>query len=300
MIDFSKIDYKSKRLTISKSDIVDIFNAFDVKIFKYTEISKILEKYRAFLRLNSRISTNKFIAFLIYDVKNLKPYEFNFPFRNEVRFVWGKLPIQEVLLSIYSNSYFSHYSAMFFNDLTLQNPKNYYINVEQKPIKSYGNTLTQSGINLAFKNKPRITTNSIQIENVNVHMLNGKFTNCLGVIERTLEDGTRIKHTNIERTLIDVTVRPFYSGGVYEVINAFKKAVDKVSINKLAAYLKELNYIYPYHQAIGFYLEHSGVYKSNQIDLLKKFNFEYDFYLINQMKETEYSKEWKLFYPKGF
>jgi len=64
--------------------------------------------------------------------------------------------------------------------------------------------------------------------------------------------------------------------------------------------LKKLSYIYPYHQAIGFYLQKAGVYTDMQIRLLKKFQFEFDFYLTHQMKETEYSKEWRLYYPKGF
>ena len=47
------------------------------------------------------------------------------------------------------------------------------------------------------------------------------------------EDGLAI--TNIERTLIDATVRPLYSGGVYEVFEAYRRAAEHISVNKLAA-----------------------------------------------------------------
>ena len=83
-------------------------------------------------------------------------------------------------------------------------------------------------------------------------------TNNLGVIFFKDREGGSIPTTNIERTLIDIAVRPVYSGGVFEVLKAYKMAKDKVSINKLAAYLKKIGYVYPYHQVVGFYLEKSG------------------------------------------
>ena len=85
------------------------------------------------------------------------------------------------------------------------------------------------------------------------------------------------------------------------MLEAYKRAAEKkVSINKLVAMLRKMNHIYPYHQAIGFYLQHSGAYSKSQIALLKRFEIEYDFYLTYNMKDKEYSKEWKLYYPKNF
>jgi hypothetical protein len=82
-------------------------------------------------------------------------------------------------------------------------------------------------------------------------------------------------------------------------LKAYKLARPKVSVNKLAATLKKLDYIYPYHQAIGFYLERAGVYTESSIALLRKFDFKYDFYLTHQIKEKAYSERWRLYFPKG-
>ena len=71
------------------------------------------------------------------------------------------------------------------------------------------------------------------------------------------------------------------------------------SVNKMISYLKRLEFIYPYHQAIGFYLERAG-YTNTQLSLVEKIEKKYDFYLDYGMKETDYSKKWRLFYPKGF
>jgi len=125
-------------------------------------------------------------------------------------------------------------------------------------------------------------------------------TGNLGVVEANGPDGEKIRVTDVERTLIDITVRPGYSGGVFEVLKAFRNAKGKVSINRLQAMLKRLDYVYPYHQAVGFYLVRAGVYDDSAIRLLRKFGMKYDFYLTYDMKDPQYSKEWRLFFPKGF
>lgn len=58
-------------------------------------------------------------------------------------------------------------------------------------------------------------------------------------------------------------------------------------INKLVAMLKRLNFIYPVHQAIGYYAERAG-YKSSQLDLLKRLPMEHDFFLSHAMTDTRY------------
>ena len=103
----------------------------------------------------------------------------------------------------------------------------------------------------------------------------------------------------IERTLIDITVRPVHSGGVTEVLKAFELAREKVSVNRLAVMLKKLAFIYPYHQAVGFYLERAGYRPFVDRSCFKEMPREFDFYLEHGMKAKEYVKEWNLFIPKG-
>ena len=135
-----------------------------------------------------------------------------------------------------------------------------------------------------------------------VIFLNGKNTGNLGVVEEEFngtggEQFGRIRVTNVERTLIDITVRPVYSGGVSEVLKAFRLAHGRVSVNRLAAMVKKLAFIYPYHQAVGFYLERAA-YRSSSLDLFRSIPREFDFYLEHGLKEKEYLKDWRLFIPK--
>jgi hypothetical protein len=72
-----------------------------------------------------------------------------------------------------------------------------------------------------------------------------------------------------------------------------------VSIKKLIEMLEKLNYAYPYHQAIGFYMDKSGYYDETSLNLLRKKGLKYDFYLDYDIKEMKYSPEWRIFYPKN-
>ena len=104
--------------------------------------------------------------------------------------------------------------------------------------------------------------------------------------------------TRIERTLIDVAVRPAYAGGTYQVLEAYRRAVKRASVGTLVATLKKIGYVYPYHQAIGYYMQRAG-FAESQYKRLKEFGLHFDFYLGYGLKDPVYNSEWRLFVPKG-
>jgi hypothetical protein len=99
--------------------------------------------------------------------------------------------------------------------------------------------------------------------------------------------------------LIDITVRPAYAGGVYQVLEAYRRAQPDMSTSILLATLKKLDYIYPYHQAIGFYMQQAG-YKPEQYERLRGLGLNHDFYLAHGLREREFDSAWRLHFPKGF
>lgn len=210
-------------------------------------------------------------------------------------FVMPGAEIFEIALTPFPKSYLSHYTAAFFHQLTNQVPKTIYITFEQskKEAQSNRDELQQGNIDHAFSQEQRKTGSKAVYERYTIVVHNGMFTNLAGVY---MQDNLSI--TNIERTLIDLTVRPSYAGGVYEVLNAYEIAKNKISVNKLIGILNTLNFTYPYAQAIGFYLQRAG-YNQKFIDALKAKISEYDFYLTYNMTDKDYSKEWKLYFPKG-
>lgn len=286
------------KMKIPKRDIINHFEGLPINIFKRSHIEKILSENKEPWRLSDSTTVYSFIDFMLNQTK-LELVKFQFPHRNVIRYTWGEMPTYELVMSLERNSYFSHYTAVYLHELTEQIPKTIYLNFEQPPKPHRKKDLDQARINVAFKRPVRVSKNIASYKDQKTCILNGMHTGQLGVIEIEGPGGAQIRVTNIERTLIDITVRPVYSGGVFEVLKAYKLAKGNVSVNRLAAMLKKLDYIYPYHQAVGFYLERSGVYNESSIRLLRKFDMDYDFYLTHQMKDTSYSKEWRLYFPKG-
>lgn len=287
---------RTSRLSIAKRDIARLFEAQQTRVFTRREIEVILSENRLSWRLAESTTASKFIDFLI-GKSQLEEVRLDFAYRPVIRYTWGTVQPIQLLQSIHSAGYFSHFTAMQLHGLTDQIPKTMYFNIEQR-LTGGGGVLTQPAIDRAFKLKPRTSQNVAVYRNSRVCLLNGRRTDALGVVLE--ESGQGVRVTGIERTLIDAAVRPVYAGGVSEVAKAYRAAHDQVSINKLLAQLRKLNYTYPYHQAIGFYLEHSGAYRDAQLELLRQIPMEFDFYLTYQMKQVEYVKEWRLWVPKGF
>jgi hypothetical protein len=221
-----------------------------------------------------------------------------FPFRQDVRYLFGKVDLLDLVQSLNAQGYFTHFTAIYLNDLTEQSPKTIYFNVEQGATGGAGQ-LTQEALDRAFKAEARLSSNVVEYKGTRIVKLNGRNTAKLGVLEKRRAKAGAVRVTDVERTLIDAAVRPAYSGGIAVAAKAFELAKEAVSVNKLTAYLRKLRYVYPYHQALGFYMERAG-YEEPLLNLLEQFPIEHDFYLQHAMKSPVLNKRWRLYVPKGF
>lgn len=304
---------------VVRSQIEPTFRSQSRRIFSQKDVFDLITENQERWRLDDTIGEEQIQSMLaaneVWELGSTTPraillglvrhgvlHRIKLPFlhRAYTRFSFGDSSVFELLQSLDQNAYFTHYSAMQLHSLTEQIPKAIYLNVEQFATGG-GGQLAQEGIDRAFKGKPRITNNVIEYDGRRVFKLNGMNTGKLGVTTMTVDESPLpFAVTNIERTLIDIAVRPMYAGGVSEVAKAYSAAADQCSVNKISAYLRKLNFTYPYHQAIGYYLDRSGAYNADQIEILAKLPMEFDFYLTYQMKNTDYNERWRLFIPKGF
>ena len=215
-----------------------------------------------------------------------------------VRFLWGDVATYEVSLSLRSNAYLCHGTAVFLHGLNDQIPKVIYVNGEQSLKPTTTSSLTQVRIDLALSRPQRTSNYVFDYQGTRIILLSGKNTNRLEVATIQTPNGESVDCTKIERTLIDITVRPTYSGGIFQVLEAYRAAKDRMSTNVLAATLKKLAYVYPYHQAVGFLLERAG-YPSSSTNRFRDFGLNFDFYLVHGATKTRYDSTWRIHYPEG-
>jgi hypothetical protein len=286
-------------MKIIKKEIInefdEKFNRGDIILFK--DINDILKHNKIFSILPKATRVKDLINFLVEN-------DILIPFKHQIsknqsttKYAFREIHKYKTPLKLRKNSFLSHYTAIYLHNLTENIPKNVYTNQEQSKKPSNKNyDLQQKNIDKAFSKPMRRTNHIVFFDEFNAYMLNGKNTERLGINKIEI-DGEELPITDMERTLVDLSIRPGYGGGVEEILGAYINAKGQISINRLLAYLRKMNYIYPYHQVLGFYLEKAG-YKESQLKILENMDIEYDFYLNYNMKNPSFSERWKLYYPQ--
>jgi len=285
-------------LSLARKDIFAWFSEAPQRVYTETEIARVLLQNRSGWKLAASTRASDFISFLGKQGE-LKKQQFRSTSydRQITRYSWGKASLYEIALSFKQRAYLCHGTALTLHGLAKLNQKTIYLNAEQSPKPSSKGPLSQGGIDRAFSGKQRQSNLIYTYYASSIVMIAGKNTSRLGVEEVVGPSSERLQVTNIERTLIDIVVRPAYAGGASQVLKAYRAAKGRISVARLVSMLKELDYIYPYHQPIGFLMEKAG-YPEQEIKQLRALGLDHDFYLAHGMPQPEYSQGWRLFYPK--
>ncbi len=291
---------KQSRISLAKIEINSYFSKATQTVYSASELDGILQTNRKIWQLPKSMQLSNFVSSLCKHTQlnpvQLQSTEYN---RSVHRLAWGEPSPLELAHSISSKGYLSHGSAAAFHRLTNHSPDPIYLNIEQSPKPKNSGSLTQKSIDLAFSRKQRQSNLIYRYSDTSIVMLAGKNTEQLGIEEKIGPKSEILRVTNLERTLIDIVVRPNYAGGPENVLAAYRAAKEQMSMDTLLNILERLDYVYPYHQAIGYLMERAD-YPSNSCDQLRALGLKHDFYLAHKIEKKAYCKEWRLYYPKNY
>ncbi|WP_052266289.1 hypothetical protein [Pedobacter kyungheensis] len=271
--------------------------AYHLKSFSLSRFYEIFERERLEWGVRKKVTFLDFLEELLKSRVFYKEVFVDQAGAEKTLLTHGKQNQFTMLSPLAKNGYFAYRSAMELNRLCTGGSKISYLKTEHprdRGILKAGNELTQDAITAAFESLPRVNKNVLEWRKGEVMLANGKKTDRLGVL-RVENEIDSYCYTDLERTLIDIVVRPFYAGGTEQVLKAFKKAKQQLNIEKLNDYLQKLGFIYPYHQCVGYYLEKAG-YAKKEYALFNK-NKVFDFYLTHAMEYPDYIEKWKLYVP---
>ncbi len=279
--------------------VVDRFESLNAAAWRSRTLESSLEQIRVELKINASFSPGMAID-KMNDLGLLTEIRLNFPVRPTSVYARRNRALPEhVACALDHRAYLSHYTGLAVHDLTDDVPKIVFVTIPQTR-KTPPRELAQDEIDSAMSKPVRETSDVAEWNGFRIARLRGQDGGGLEIVDRDVA-GYPVRVSSVERTLIDVIVRPGYAGGTHRVLDAFRRAAGRISVNRLVGVLRSLDYAYPWHQALGFYLERADAYPRKSIDFVRRLPIERDFYLEHGIgREGTYVREWRLWIPGNF
>jgi predicted transcriptional regulator of viral defense system len=223
--------------------------------------------------------------------------------------IYSSLPLADLdthklIASALPNGYFCNLTAVYHHALTNQIPNVIYwcheklVPQKRRSVQKISNTRMRS----AFVKPHRRTNFVVQHNGLEIHVIARTQGSDHGVERIQARHspspiGSRI--TCLERTLIDAVVSPHYNGGVMSLCDYFRAARNRMNLSRLLDIYQRLNFVYPYAQSLGFFMEHSGMQEKAEA-LRSAYPPRQRFYVDHGAKTTWiYDERWMVSYPKG-
>ena len=196
-------------IRLNKNSIRETLQETKTNIFVFAELSKLLQQHveewianddkeipDPALVITKSLGVNALAEAIVKD-RVLEKAVLPFPFRQDIRYLFGKVDLLDLVQSLSDQGYFTHFTAIYLNDLTEQIPKTIYFNVEQRTSGGAGQ-LTQEALNRAFKAEARLSSNVVEYKGTRIVKVNGRNTNELGVLVKRRTKAGAVRVTDLE------------------------------------------------------------------------------------------------------
>ena len=258
--------------------------------FSINDITSILDELKEENLVSNSLTQNDFYLKLLDD--GLVAYTITIRDIEKIRYTLNKeFNIYDFVYSLEKNGFFSMFTSLNIQGLTNFRDNFIFISKERmKRVNFKSKDITQEAIDKAFTNKPRRTKAYATIYNYNIVILESNNTQEIGIIKYK---GYKI--SSINRVFVEIISNIQYSKTPDDVIYEFKNLKDKLDINEIFNIIEKFDFVYPYYQLAGYYLEKIGFLKE---ELSKFFNKKTDliFYTIKNKEKYTLDEYWAIKY----
>jgi len=202
------------RLPAAQKEIAAYFDSLSRKAFTYNELENILWSKQDEWRLPASTTGGKFVRFLL-EATSMREVSVTPVGQTEIRtvtrYAWANATPYAVAAILEPKGYLSHGTAVLLHGLSDQLPHTICVSREKSTQNYKPDALEQEAIDEAFRKPERLSNALFAYDNFQFVLLQGKSTGRLevGTIDWNQE---RLPVTKLERTLIDITIRPAYAG----------------------------------------------------------------------------------------
>ena len=267
-------DYYTK----NKEQILYTLN--EKRFFSINDIANILDKLKEENLVSNSLSQNDFYLKLLHD--GLISHTITIRDVEKIRYTLNKeFNIYDFVYSLERNGFFSMFTSLNIQGFTNFRENFIFISKERMQRVNFSSkNITQEAIDKAFSNKPRKTKAYNTIYNYNIVMLESNNTQGVGIINY---NGYKV--SSINRAFVEIISNIQYSKTPYDVIGEFRQLKDKLDINEIFKIIEKFDFIYPYYQLAGYYLEKIGFLKE---ELSRFFNNKTNLIFYTMKNKTNY------------
>ena len=251
------------KYTKNKEIILEYVKSHNV--FTLDHISTMLEDLKNQNLVQQSITSDSFYFKLLED--GLISYTISLRDIQKTRYSLNKeFNIYDFASSLENKSFFPMFTSLNIQGLSNYRNNFVFISKERKERNNFASRiLTQDAIDKAFASSPRRTKAHDVINGYNVVSLESNNTGSIGII-----DYNGYKVSSINRALVEIISNIHYFVSPDNVISEFKAIKDKLNINEIFKIIEKFDFIYPYYQLAGYYLEKIGFTKNELIKFYSK------------------------------
>ena len=279
---------KQDYFTLNKHEILRTIQKYE--FLSQEQLKEILHQLKDKSLVSSSLSFNSFLLKLIDEGLAQKSITIRGHLKTRYS-LRGDFNIYDFCNSLEKNSFFSMSTALNIQGLSDFREEYIFVSKERSTKIEQGNvTLTQENIDNAFSKKPRRTNAYDKIDNHVVVLLEANKTDTFEVIEY---NGYRVSSVN--RAFVEMITNVQYLQSSETIIEVFTKIKEKLNLDTIYTIIEKFDFIYPYFQLAGFYLEKIGFPKVE----LEKFytkRSELNFYTQKNKNQYGFDGYWKIYY----